>query len=681
MTMPVAKHRRRRSLSLAACLFALPAVCVGSAWAQAIDYGALQQLLREPVTTSVDGSPERASDVPATMEIITAEEIRRSGAKDIPGVLQHVAGVDVMRWGNDDADVSIRGYDQPYSPRLLVLLDGRQVYADDYGYTPWNTIPVELNEIRQIEVIKGPNTALFGFNAVAGVINIITYNPLYDDVNDVTLGGGTQGSANGSLVGSWRKQNKIGVRLLAGLHHDSDFDTAIPSPEFVGSRHPEGYGSVKVSSVMRVGAKTYLAAEGSHSLAHENEMLPFYQMDNVQYRTEAGKLQLTSETKLGLLQLTGYSNWLSAMISPGIFGQPLVFHNRVVVAQGQDIFRAGADHTFRLTAEYRNNTETSTPVRGASVYYSDFAASGMWSWKIAPSVSLTNSVRVDALMPGRSGYTPPGYIFSNSDWKQNRTIPSFNSGVVWRMNDANAVRFVVGRGSEMPNLDIFGAYLQVSPPFVLSGNPNLQQSDVTNYEAEWDHKLASPNLLLRGSVFHQHSDHVLSIDGNIQFEPTGIYYLVQNVGDSDADGLEVGAKGRFQSEYHWDLSYRPEKIHDHLIPVAQTGYAFLDNQHSLPLHTMKGSLGWSRRQWDIDGFVRFQSYSQGLQPIIAGMTLVPTHRVSVPAWAALDTRVGYHVTERMTFSVSGQNLTQARQLQNSGPEIGRTVLGSMSLRF
>jgi outer membrane receptor for ferrienterochelin and colicins len=86
---------------------------------QSMDYGALEQLFREPVTTSVAGSPQRVSDVPATMEIITAEDIRRSGAKDIPGVLRHVGGVDTLEWGNDNIDVSVRGYDQALSARLL----------------------------------------------------------------------------------------------------------------------------------------------------------------------------------------------------------------------------------------------------------------------------------------------------------------------------------------------------------------------------------------------------------------------------------------------------------------------------------------------------------------------------------------------------------------------------------
>jgi outer membrane receptor for ferrienterochelin and colicins len=74
---------------------------------------------------------------------------------------------------------------------LLVLVNGQQVYLDDLGRTQWYTLPVTLEEIRQIEIIKGPNTALYGFNAVSGVINIITYDPLLESVNSATLRGGT----------------------------------------------------------------------------------------------------------------------------------------------------------------------------------------------------------------------------------------------------------------------------------------------------------------------------------------------------------------------------------------------------------------------------------------------------------------------------------------------------------
>src|SRR5690606_296934 len=128
------------ALMLAAAALPMPA----AVHAQAIDYGALEELFGEPVTMTVTGSPQRQSAVPVSMEIITAAEIGRTGARDLVGVLRHVAGVDFMQTTNDHADVSIRGYNEAFSSRLLVLVNGRQVYADYYGFTPWSTIPVEV---------------------------------------------------------------------------------------------------------------------------------------------------------------------------------------------------------------------------------------------------------------------------------------------------------------------------------------------------------------------------------------------------------------------------------------------------------------------------------------------------------------------------------------------------------
>lgn len=69
-----------------------------AAHAQTMDYGSLEALFGEPVTTSVTGSPQRASGVPATLEIITAEEIRRSGGTNLPAILRQVSGMDVLQW-------------------------------------------------------------------------------------------------------------------------------------------------------------------------------------------------------------------------------------------------------------------------------------------------------------------------------------------------------------------------------------------------------------------------------------------------------------------------------------------------------------------------------------------------------------------------------------------------------
>ena len=128
------------------------------------------------------------------------------------------------RYAAEDTEVNVRGDIQPTTPRLLVLVNGRQVYLDYYGYVPWAAIPVQMSEIRQIEIVKGPATALYGFNAVSGVINIITYNPLKDDVSTLEGGTGTQAYSHGSLVYTRHIGDDFGVKLAAGLTSEHDFD-------------------------------------------------------------------------------------------------------------------------------------------------------------------------------------------------------------------------------------------------------------------------------------------------------------------------------------------------------------------------------------------------------------------------------------------------------------------------
>ena len=133
-----------------------------AALAHSMDYSGLESLFNEPVTTSATGKPQRVTETPVSMEIISSEEIRRSGAMDIPQILRRVAGVDVARNFKGHADVNVRGFNQPFSNRLLVLINGRQVYMDNYGLTLWHSFPIQLSEIKQIEIVRGPNTSLFG---------------------------------------------------------------------------------------------------------------------------------------------------------------------------------------------------------------------------------------------------------------------------------------------------------------------------------------------------------------------------------------------------------------------------------------------------------------------------------------------------------------------------------------
>lgn len=116
-------------------------------------------------------------DSPSTVTVLTADDIRLAGVLDVPDLLRRVVGVDVMSLSAGHDDVSIRGFSRELNNKVLILVDGRSTYLDFLGATFWAAFPIALEEIERIEVIRGPGSAVYGANAVTGVINIITRTP------------------------------------------------------------------------------------------------------------------------------------------------------------------------------------------------------------------------------------------------------------------------------------------------------------------------------------------------------------------------------------------------------------------------------------------------------------------------------------------------------------------------
>lgn len=142
-------------------------------------------------------------DAPNATGVITAQDIRLSGLTNIPQILRRLAGVDVMQLDSGDFQVSVRGFNQRLSNKVLVLVDGRSVYLDFLGVTLWPFVFPALEEIDRIEVIRGPGSALYGADAYTGVINIIT-RPPGESRTQVSAGGGTGQQLRGAFLSSGR---------------------------------------------------------------------------------------------------------------------------------------------------------------------------------------------------------------------------------------------------------------------------------------------------------------------------------------------------------------------------------------------------------------------------------------------------------------------------------------------
>ena len=178
------------------------------------------ELIKEEETVSIASRYEQPiSKAPSNVYVITDEDIRHSGATDLPTVLRRVPGIEVMQMTGAEFNVSARGDNQILANKMLVLVDGRSIFVDAQAIVYWKSIPVTLPEIKRIEVLKGPAAAVYGFNAFDGVINIITKSPQEMKGTTLQFGGGEFGAISSAAIHA-DTIGKFGYRLSVG--HDQN---------------------------------------------------------------------------------------------------------------------------------------------------------------------------------------------------------------------------------------------------------------------------------------------------------------------------------------------------------------------------------------------------------------------------------------------------------------------------
>jgi iron complex outermembrane receptor protein len=200
----------------------------------------------------------------------------------------------------------------------------------------------------------------------------------------------------------------------------------------------------------------------------------------------------------------------------------------------------------------------------------------MWEWRIHPAVTLTNAIRWDRWSLGRSGAMPADIPLGNETWDRSRTEPSFDSGVVWQVSENDTLRFLIGRGVQLPNLlSLGGLLLPLDPVGYASGVPDLEPTIVENYEISWDRALSALAAELRVSAFHGYSRDVLAIAGGLR-PSLNLFSVPLNLGDSRTTGLEISIKGSLRDEWRWGFSYIGQEIDDEFLagfPVDAAAYA------------------------------------------------------------------------------------------------------------
>ena len=244
----------------------------------------VDELFRIQVT-SVDRKAQQLSKAPAAIFVLTAEDIRRSGATSIPEALRWVPGLTVLRIDGRAWTISARGLASLYADKMLVMIDGRSLYTPTFAGVIWDAIDVPLEDIEQIEVVRGPGVVMWGPNAVNGVINILTKRAQATKGVEISAAGGNE--LRGSILGRWgaAPSEHLAYRIWAKL---DDRGPAFSSP---------GYYSFNRSSVVtdprpirdldsetaRLGFRIDAAPSGSDSLLFEGDVYKMGRHDPIAY--------------------------------------------------------------------------------------------------------------------------------------------------------------------------------------------------------------------------------------------------------------------------------------------------------------------------------------------------------------------------------------------------------------
>lgn len=188
-------------------------------------------------------------EAPNSITVISGEEIRASGLFSLPEILRRVPGAEVMAMGLTNHNVSIRGFNQRISNKVLVLIDGRPEYQDFLGLTLWPAIPIALEEIERVEVIRGPGSAMYGSNAMLGVVNIITRAPGTGATAEASglVGNANLGGASFVASGGEKLKYRASVGYLQGDKYSRDYASGQPDVRSTLSDENLGVRSARAS--------------------------------------------------------------------------------------------------------------------------------------------------------------------------------------------------------------------------------------------------------------------------------------------------------------------------------------------------------------------------------------------------------------------------------------------------
>ncbi len=223
-----------------------------------------------PVVLSASRLSQPLAQAPAAVTIIDQDMIRASGFRDIPDLFRLVPGFTVSYTRDNTWGVGYHGMADAYSRRMQVLIDGRSVYLPGFGQTPWASLPLAIEDIERIEVVRGPNAAAYGANSFFGVINIITKEPAQVSGVLVSAQAGEQ-SNGGAMLRYGGGSGDFRYRLSLSDQRRDRFDT---QAEKTTTRHLDFRGDYRLSMTDDISIN-FAASRGDWRQGRQDLVDPF----------------------------------------------------------------------------------------------------------------------------------------------------------------------------------------------------------------------------------------------------------------------------------------------------------------------------------------------------------------------------------------------------------------------
>ena len=650
--MAHSEHRHligtRRAALLLSCLLAT------AARGQSLDYDKLESLFGEPVTISATGKPERVSDTPATMDIITQDDIKRSGARDLATLLRLLPGM-----------TTYRGYNgtEPFSMGA-VLLNGREIYLASFGQNFLDSLPVELEEIRQIEVVRGPQSGFYGFNSTDGVINIITFDPARDDLDFVRLRGGNDARRDGAAAVTLNPADGVGVRLTAATDHEHAEGFATPRGMSVTPENQDRRSfNALFSAILPDGSQA--TVEASHSdLTTELTVPEATLLLNARLQDDAVKADYTAETAIGRIgALVSYTS-LTVPEASTYLNSGVNLHDHTTDGRLNDLVKLSPDDSVRGEFEARFET-AHTAASAEPVSTLMLTGYGMWDHRFSDSLSMVNAVRYFTADVAQTGARLP-----SGDFHYRPHAVADNSSVIYKIGSDDTVRASFARGVSLPsqlNFSQLGLTSATARGFSLAAGPAINTWSNTEERVTYDHQFRDWGATGRISLFHQQSDDIISL---MPFQilasalptchpPTlrtavTCQALTAGTGLSGtAPGMEVELEDKSPTGLTWGANYSLEVLRPHGTPPSLELVPGLSGRETLQKANAHLGYGWGA--WSADMRLLYTSPGQAL--VLDTLAAVPHAALeSSRAVVSLSPRLGWQATDFAMVELSAENL-------------------------